>query len=331
MLCATLPYTLGAPKADRHPFNDRFVAMIEQVLNSEHRRLTNNVPAKEAAFAELSNSKTSREAALEAAKAVAAEKTAEADKAKAAVAEINATLKEAGVTLVEAKKAQKAGDKEIEAIAAKKAELEAAQNGPLATLVAPPEGLEDGAKAKNLASVMEVGKKYGFDTSLMSTAVQVFERDVAERGGFDATCLEQLKAAFTGAIGNFDAEIAAHGPAKAERASAVEQAEAAKQAAETSQAALKAAAAAANEAKTGALSAQRAATKSLNDFMPDLKAAGDGLDDAKKTVKNFEDGARTAFSELKDYKPEDFAPKPKVKPVEEAPAAAEEPAQAAAA
>merc|ERR1719238_762577 len=34
MLCNSLFFTVGTPKADRHPFNERFVAMIEQVMKA---------------------------------------------------------------------------------------------------------------------------------------------------------------------------------------------------------------------------------------------------------------------------------------------------------
>merc|ERR1719421_336439 len=101
---------------------------------------------------------------------------------------------------------------------------------------------------------MKVGKNFAFDSSLMATAQQVLERDAAERGTFDSTCLDQLKDAFNGAIAKLNEEIAVHEPGMAERKAAVEAAEADKGEADTE---------------------QKAAAQSLQDFMPELKQAGD--------------------------------------------------------
>merc|ERR1719183_7897 len=69
MLSSTIPVTIGTFKADRHPFNERFVAMIGEVLAAEQAHLMQDLSKKEAAFAELTPAKATREATLEAAKA----------------------------------------------------------------------------------------------------------------------------------------------------------------------------------------------------------------------------------------------------------------------
>jgi len=310
MLCATLSLTVGTPKADRHPFNDRFVSMIEQVLEGEQGRLTAALASQEAAFAEISPAKAQREAALEQAKAVAVEKSAELDAAKHALTEISATVKAASAELATLKKDQKSGDEEAEGVAVKKSLLEET-GGALTALVAGTS--EDEGKARK--AVLDVGKSFRFDTSLMSTAAQVLHKAVAERGGFDATCLQQLQDAFASAIAKFDEDLAAHAPGTAARAAAVAQADASKQAAETSQTDLKQKSADAKEAKAVADAASKAAAHSLSDFMPDLKAAGDALDDAKNALQSFVDGPRANFSELKEFKEGDFKPIPKPKKV----------------
>ncbi len=52
-------------------------------------------------------------------------------------------------------------------------------------------------------------------------------KELADRGSFDATCLEQLQAAFASGIAGLDEQLAAGAPGKAERAAAVQQTEAA--------------------------------------------------------------------------------------------------------
>lgn len=165
---------------------------------------------------------------------------------------------------------------------------------------------EEETRAAKAKAVVDTGRSYGFDTSLMNTAAGLLEKPAGERGAFDATCLTQVQDAFTTQIGTFDSELAAGAPGKAERAAAVEKAEADKLAAETSQTDLKEKAAAAQEAKAAADSASKAANKSLADFMPELKATGDALDEAKADLQSFIDGPQAALDTLKDYKDGDF-------------------------
>jgi len=157
---------------------------------------------------------------------------------------------------------------------------------------------------------LEQGKNHSFDMSLLTTAEPVLKKEVADRGTFDATCLEQLQAAFASAIAALDEQLAAGAPSKAERASVVEKAEADKAAAEASQTDLKEKAQAAKDAKGGAEADQKAAAQSLEDFMPELKEAGDSLDQAKDDLKEFIEGALQSFNELKVLKEGDF-PTPK--------------------
>merc|ERR1719331_2923082 len=261
--------------------------MISQVMETEHSGLTQSIASKEAAFAELSPQKATREATLEEKKGVTAEKSG---------------------ALSEAKKAQQAGDAEMEGVIAKRGKLLDTRDNSLAPLIDGSSADED-AKSVQLKDVLSVGKPFDLDASLMSTAAEVLKRSASERGGFDATCIEQLKAAFASATSKLDEEIASFQPASAERAAVVKAAEDAKTAAEAEQEDLKAKLQAAKEAKAAADADQKAAAKSLHDFMPELKASGDSLDAAKRSLKEFIEGAQTALTELKDFKEGDFVKK----------------------
>jgi len=309
MLKRTIALTVGTPKADRHPFNDRFVAMIESVLGEEQSRLQKDVASNDAAFAELSPAKATREAALEQAKGVAVAANEALQSAKQAAAASYEAVIATTAELKKVTKEQKSGDEVLEGITVKRTMLEETLNQSLVPLV---DGTaEDDAKKK---SVLDVGKSFAFDSSLLSTAAQVLQTPAADRGGFDATCLQQLKDGFTNAIAKHDEELAAGALGKAERAAAVQAARAAKEAAEATQADLQEKATAAKQAKADAESAKKAAAHSLAAFMPDLKVAGDALDNAKTALQAFIDGPQVAFAELKEFKDEDFIPvkKPKV-------------------
>jgi chromosome segregation ATPase len=307
LLCGSISVTIGTCKADRHPFNDRFVAMMGEVLRAEQAHLTQDVASKEVAFSELTPAKAFREAALEQAKADVVVKAEVLEAAKQAVVGIGATLKEANAALKEAQKVQKSGDEEMEGVSTKKAILQEAQKDSLAPLL---DGSAGDDKTKKVKAVLDVGKSFSFDASLLHTAGPVLAKESGERGAFDATCLEQLQAAFAAAIGSLDEQLAAGAPAKAERAAVVGQGEAAKQAAEASQTDLKEKANAAKQAKAAAQDAEKVAAQSLHDFMPDLKKCGDAFDQAKEDIKAFAEGALKAFEELKDLKEGDFAPPP---------------------
>jgi len=297
MLISTLPVTIGALAASRHPFNQKFVTIIGEVLAAEHTRLKNDVVSKEAAFADLTPAKAQREQAAEEASADAKAKGEAEKAAKAAVAEANSALKELNTALKEAEKARKAGDADLEAIEGKKEELVSAKQNGLAPLM---EGCDEPAPLAKM--VLDVGKAFSFDTSLLSTVEPVLLKALAERGSFDNTCLDKLQGAFASAIAVFDEQLAAGASGKAERAGAVANAEAAKTAGEANLASLKEKAQAAKEAESAAKATDKGAKENLAAFMPDLKNAGDNLDGAKEDVKDFEEGALQSFAELKDLK-----------------------------
>lgn len=326
MLCSSLNFTVGTPAPDRHAFSTRFVSMIEEVLNGEQARLQKDLENKDKTFTELTPAQAVREAALEQAKAHAAEQNKSLGAAKQAVTDANAAVKAAVAELKAAKKAQQQGDAELEAITAKKVEIEMVVKDSLEPIVA---GTAEAELLSNKATaVMDTGRSYGFDSSLINTAETLLVKPAGERGSFDTTCLQQLQDAFAAEVAKLDEQLTVGAPEKAARAAAVEKAEADKQAADQSQTDLKEKAAAAQEAKAAADAASKAAAKSLADFMPDLKAAGDVLDVAKSDLQSFTEGAQVAFGELKDFKENDFQKKAPVKEAE-APEAVPEAAQEA--
>jgi len=319
MLIGTLDCTVANVKDQRHAFNQRFVTFIGEALNAEHARLQQDKDAKEKAFTELMPAKSEREAAAEAAKAEAASAAEALTAANTAVKETTNKTKDATTALKEAQKAEKNGNAEIEKSENEKAKINAVREGSLQPLL--DGNLED--SAKKTKAVMELGKQYQLDQSLLGTAEPVLLKATEERGQFDGTCLTQLTSAFQAVVDKIDEAINAGAPGKAERAAAVAEKEKEKADADAALNAEKEKAGAAREAKNTADAAAKAAAAAAADFMPDLKKAGDAQDKAAETLKEFAEGPLAAFGELKDLKDTDFEPEEppaKVAATEAAPA-----------
>lgn len=308
ILSSTLNVTVGQQKATRHPFNNRLVQMIGEILNDQQKVLEKGVAEKQAAFDALTPTKGARETALENAKEAEVKARGDLDAAKQAVSENRSKVQEAAAEVETKKKEQVAGDEELNVIVQKKESLEEARNNNLLPLL---EGtVSNEEKKEKIDAVATAGRTFSFDASLMQAVVQVLEKSKDERTGFDATCTEQVQAAFASTLHGFDEQLSAGAPAKAERQAAVEQAESAKATADATQTELVNMMGAAKEAKDAAIENAKSAKQSLDKFMPDLKAAGDELDEAKSDLDEFMSGAQAAFNDLKDWKEGDFAPPP---------------------
>lgn len=303
-----LQATIGQEKATRHPFNDRLVAIIGEVLDGHNKALQSNVSAKQAAYDELGPTKGTREAAVETAREQETEKKEAFENAKQAVSENLTKVKAAAAAVETQRSAAATADEATTKIAEKKESLEQAQSNSLRPLLDGTVPAEE--RKEKIDAVVSAGKTFSFDASLMQATVQVLEKPLDQRTGFDATCTEQIQSAFASALQQFAAQIAADAPAKAQRAAEVEEAENAKQLAEATQAELVQQMTAAKDAKDAAIEAVKTSKQGLVDFMPDMKAAGDELDEAKEELADFTGGALAAFNELKEWKDGDFAPPP---------------------
>jgi len=300
MLTTSIPVTIGAIKANRHSLNERFVGMIGEVLKQEHERMQKRVQELETAFADLEPAKSKRQEEAEKASAEAEVKAKEFEDSKVAISEAAAELKEKVAAVKEAEKTRKAGEDVLAVLESKKSKLEEVRNGSLAPLLS---GSAEDQKTKTKA-VLDIGKEYLFDASLLQTAEPVLQKPVPDRGAFDATCLEQLEAAFAGAVTDLENRIIAGNNDAA--VAAFEATEAAKQAAEAKVAESEEKSQAAKDARHAAKAAEKAANQSLQSFMPDLKAAGDSLDNSKENLQTFEAGALKVFEELKDLTEDSF-------------------------
>lgn len=305
MLTSTVSVTVGQFKASRHPMNERFVAMIDEIFATYKASLEKDVVDKEAVVTQLAPAKTEREANLESSKTTLKDKSEAFDKAKEEVKKAKEEVKEATSALSAKKKEQETGDKEYNKIFEEKASLEEVEKNSFTPLF---DGTAEAEKKSELVqNVVGASKTFGFDSSLMEASVKVLDKPKEERSaGFDETCMEQLKSSFTTALATLQSKLGEAEPAKQERAASVEAASVALTAAETKRDELIAAEKSAKEEKEAASEASKAAKKSLDDFIPELKEASGALDEAKGYLQDFVEGALATFILMKDLTEETF-------------------------
>jgi chromosome segregation ATPase len=318
MLAGTVENSLGQLKASRHSLSERFVVMIGETFSAYKASLEKDVSEKEAALAELTPSKGVREEAVEAAKSSLTSSEEALEKAKQAVKDINNTVKEARVSFKAKEVEQAEGDKVLQEIEAKLAELERIDKDCLSVILAGEPEPEE--KDKMLKAVVDAAKNFQFDVSLMEASIKVLQKAKDDRGeGFDETCLSQLKASFASSVSTLQAQVAEGAPAKAARAAVVQEAADATASAEKTQEQLVEEAKKAKEAKEAAAEVVKNAKESLSSFLPDLKTAGAAVDTAKAKLQSFIEGPLASYEQLKDLTEETFK-EPEVEAEEEKPA-----------
>jgi DNA repair exonuclease SbcCD ATPase subunit len=327
MLASSVSCTLGHFKASRHPFSERFVLMIGEILETHKKTLETDLATKEAALAELTPAKAAREETYSAAKTTLTECGEALTKAKQEVKDIIAAVKEATAKLKEKTDEQHQGDSVVAEIEKKLATLQDTEKNSLSSLLSSDPEPEE--KEKMLRAIGAAAKSFGFDASLMEASFKVLEKKMESRGpGFDETCMMQLKDSFGKAITKLEAQIAEEAPGKAARAAVVAEAASAKATVEKTQEELIDASGKAQEAKEAAAEAVKVAKESLDGFLPDLKKAGEAVDLAKAALQAFTEGPLQSYAVMKDLSEDSFKePEPEVEAPKEI--AAEEPEIAA--
>jgi len=309
MLCASIKWSLGAMKGERHSSCQRISDMIGEVLAASEASLVKDAYDKETFLEALKPAKATREATSESATAKVQEIEQTSTAAAAAVVEAEKALKEASAALKVTQTAQKVGDKDVDALAAKRAQLEAGHKDIFLPLS---EGSCPEADAKKMVrSLLTLANKFNFDGSLMTAVSTVLTKSKSTRTEFDETCTQQVAESFQNGLAALDAQILEGAPAKAERAAAVDAALAQKTGAEETLAALQAERDAVKDQLAESKEAAKAAKKSLTDFFPDLQKASDAMDEATAALAEFRAGALAAYQALNE-RSEEWQPPAKV-------------------
>jgi len=189
---------------------------------------------------------------------------------------------------------------------------------------------ESKASAKDVKPLGKVLVDCGAEVQLAESICESLKKEKDARGSFGALIEAQVEEKLKAVIATTTAEVASSEPKTATCAAAVEAATAAETAAVAKKEASATASTEATTAKKGGETTLAAAEKAVSSFEPEMAQAVGALEDAKESLKDFEEGALTFYTELKDYAPPPPEPEPVPEPVAEVPAAEPEPAVAAA-
>mmetsp|Transcript_59640 Transcript_59640/g.141916 ORF Transcript_59640/g.141916 Transcript_59640/m.141916 type:complete len:390 (+) Transcript_59640:123-1292(+) len=318
MLAGALMHSLALYKEDRHEVQTKAVEMVgsaldimlaayEKAISDSAEKLTEAKASEEEKKEEL----TKAEAAVEEATKTVEEKDKASEEGEVKVATAKAAL-------AEAEEAQTKGDEDLASAETKKANLESV----MAEMYTP---IKEGTSPTDARAVNAFMKKLkdfsmSIDSSLMGTAPAAMTKAPAERGEFDKVVFDSFDSEFSKLMEGFEKTLADGEPGKAERAAAVEKAQAELTEAEASNTTLSEEAATAAKALKEAQAVVKAAKKAVKEAGPAVKAAASSQKVAEAALAEFKDGALAAYKELAER----CIPPPE--PVEEEMPAAEEPA-----
>jgi len=296
MLNTSLPDSLGAPKEERHPFQEQVIQMVEEVLKSLESGIQDKIAACQTKLDEANDEKEKRTKAEEAAAIELVQRSEALDAAKAALSDSSATLGVAKGALATSQAEQKAGDAEVDAAASKRERI-------LSTVAETFTPLKDGTaeagKVKDKAAAfVKLGKELAFDASLLNSLPIVLSKTPSEHGVFDTMALKQVDAELEQRTEALDEMIANGEPSKKERAAKVEAAAQAAAEAGNAEMACKAKVEAAQKEKKEAVEGQKAANKAIQHFEPEMRQVALDLESAKAELEELKEGPLASFKEL---------------------------------
>jgi hypothetical protein len=294
MLGENVADSLGVAKEDRHPYQEKVISMLGEVLAGVGAAVQATIAAAEAKVAESGGEKSSRTATEETAAAVMKEKSEESDRASTALAESAAALKAAETAEKAAEKELKASEKALEGVAKSLAKLQ----GALTEAYLPMKEAGSSAHPSGMATLEKVGEEFGLNNSLLTSLASALAKLPEARGSFDGVCLQQVEDELTKLIGDATEKVAA---AEGVKAASAEKVAAAKAATEAATATNKAAADAEGACKIAVKEATadlKAASKAVKMFAPEMKQVESALASTKADLSSLQSGALAAYAEL---------------------------------
>jgi len=224
----------------------------------------------------------------------------------------------------------KAAEKLVKAAAKAVAKTEAKQGemaGVLANeFVMMKEGTSASADGKKaVKKLIELGKQYGLDGTLLVTLPITCKKDVANRTEFEMMMFNSLQALIDGVIKELAAKLAEENKDLAAKTGDAENAKATMEKAKNGFKAASDELEATQAASAEAAKEVRKADANLRGLWEDMRKACDSQDSLAGEVKNFQECILTAFAELKEKEPE---PEPVAEEAPPAAAAEAEPAPA---
>lgn len=298
MLASALRSALGIPKADRHPYQEKIVEFIGEVLSEQDKSIQEAITAAQGKVDGADAEKAARADVQAQAEAVLEERKATANEKQAAFDAASKAFSEAGSAMKAAEAAQRSGNHELDVAASKKEALEKVRQEAYVPLK---EASITGAEAKKKLTVLShAGKKYGFEPSLLTALVGALTKAPADRGEFDTVVLAQIDEEFATRISAIDKQQEEGQGGRAERAATVEAAKAVYEGGKAAQEDSALALEAAKDAQDKSEAAVASAREAVAAFIPECKRNISELEDAKASLRAFLEGPLAAFAALRE-------------------------------
>eukprot|EP00428_Durinskia_dybowskii_P032121 CAMPEP_0170229864 /NCGR_PEP_ID=MMETSP0116_2-20130129/14659_1 /TAXON_ID=400756 /ORGANISM="Durinskia baltica, Strain CSIRO CS-38" /LENGTH=532 /DNA_ID=CAMNT_0010480621 /DNA_START=62 /DNA_END=1659 /DNA_ORIENTATION=- len=297
MLASLAERSLQTPAALRHTYQAQVADMVAQAFQDFDRHLSAVLGGDRAKVDNVYGDREARREAL----AKAEGRVKDLEEARAQKEEAVKACMEARRTkqreLSEAIEAQAAADSTVEGTLKDLEKVKAALQG-LELLKG--ESADSKAGKHALKQVLDAGKPFKVDGSLLESLGTVTKKEPAARGGFDAIVMQNTEEAFTKLLGEFNAVLATSEAPRADRAAATA---AAQEALATADAAVQDAKQARDEAgqelKAGE-AAMTSAQQFLSDWLLDCKVVMDAYDERVRELDGFRKDAAASFAVLKD-------------------------------
>jgi hypothetical protein len=219
-LSASLPFSLGQPKEERHKFQEETVDMVGQVLDLHKASLEEQLKTCRSEIEQAERRRDELQVATQQRQSELDEARDEANKLKGGLADNARTFQAAKAAVNEAERlAEKAGE-ELNNAAFRKAEVDKLRQD-----MDHLHQDQGGRRLKDFATRVE--RYVDADTSMLTAIPCVFSKEPSARGQFDLMVVEQLTEKVNKAMVGIDEVIKGGAAAEAEHAASVEAAEAA--------------------------------------------------------------------------------------------------------
>jgi len=226
-LVASVPFSLGLAKEERHKFQEEAVHMTGQVFEDYKASLEEGLETCRSAVTEAERRRDELRATAQQKQSDFDGAQGVANKFKIALADNARTFQAAKAAVQEAERLAEEGSKELKAAADQKREVEKLQQDM--------EHLHEGAGRQHKDFVTRLERHVEVDSSMMTAIPCVLAKEPGARGQFDLMVVQQLTEKIHKSIAKFQDTIDGGAGAEAARVASVDAAKAALQQAQKNQ------------------------------------------------------------------------------------------------
>eukprot|EP00928_Gymnodinium_smaydae_P090613 TRINITY_DN74399_c0_g1_i1.p1 TRINITY_DN74399_c0_g1~~TRINITY_DN74399_c0_g1_i1.p1 ORF type:complete len:399 (-),score=124.48 TRINITY_DN74399_c0_g1_i1:83-1279(-) len=298
MLLTIAPRCLTTPSDERDEVLARSVAMIGEVIEARRQVMQGLIDEEVAGMGEMEKTKQKLDESVQEAEARLASALEVLEAKKLALTEAETVTSEKQVTLNEKKTTQQEEDAAINAARKEKAEYEAAFNDHFKTLR--DQELEYAKAHQHQEAILVYAKAMNLEASLLSSMPNACTKPPSQRGAFDQMVFQELEKEFVDHMKKLDDKIADGAPAAAERAQAVEAADAEFLAASATQRSAAEAAATAEGSRADCEERLASEREALRRHAPEYEQAAKRRDERVAALSQFEKLNVACFTDLRD-------------------------------